>query len=202
MGLKRGYIVEDDTPVTSGPTKIRRFRLSSGDHVYLPLDVASALVSRHSPAEEFFFVEKGLLGRTAWAGNLHDVRVALASGHLSPRDLGGLRLPTYEAPSGWAPPVEEDDHSKVGEKMASVADMLRQRGMPETAQSLTVESWIAHATSEGWCVANRADALHGRVWCFREEAPDHGGLHIPTCPTCHNVKAIMLMIARQTREWG
>ena len=31
MGLKRGYIVEDDTPVTRGPTKIRRFRLSSGD---------------------------------------------------------------------------------------------------------------------------------------------------------------------------
>lgn len=202
MGLKRGYIVGDDTPVTSGPTRIRRFRLSSGDHVYLPLDVAHAVVTRHSPAEEFFFVEKGLLGRTAWAGNLHDVRVALANGHLSPRDLGALRLPTYEAHPGWAPMVGEDDHAKVGEKAADLAEMMRQRGMPDTANELTVECWIEHATSEGWCVANRADALHGRVWCDREEAPDHGGLHNPACPTCLNVKLFMLITAKQAGEWG
>jgi hypothetical protein len=202
MGLKRGYIVEDDTPVTRGPTKIRRFRLSSGDHVYLPLDVAYAVVTRHSPAEEFFFVEKGLLGRTAWAGNLHDVREVIRLSILPEKDFGGLRLPTYEWHLHWEPPVEEDDHAKVGARMPALAEMLRNAGTPETADTLTVESWVEHATTEGWCVANRSDALHGWVWCGREEAPNHAKPHIPTCPTCHNVKSFMFMIGRQVGEWG
>ena len=43
MGLKRGYIAAEDTP-SADAVRIRRFRLSSGDRVYLPLDVAAFIL--------------------------------------------------------------------------------------------------------------------------------------------------------------
>jgi hypothetical protein len=203
MGLKRGYILEENTPAAPGAANIRRFKLSNGDQVYLPSDVSAALISRHSPAEEFFFLERGLFGRTAWAGNLHDLRVALADGHLKPKDVGGLRLPVQEEVPGWAPMVEEDDHRMVGEKADPLADMLRKRGMPESAETLTVEAWVNNCAKQGWCIADRADSLHGRVWCGRENAmPNHPGTHIPVCPKCQSVKMAMYAMYKRAGAWG
>lgn len=199
MGLKRGYIVEEDTP-RADAVRIRRFRLSNGDRVYLPLDVASFILTRHSPAEEFFFVEKGLLGRTAWAGTLHEVRVALANGTLSPGDIKGLHLPAQDAPSGWNPMTEEDDHSRVGAKIGPLAATMRANGRPETAEAMTVDAWVTNATSEGACAAERADGEHGHVRCGHNKG--HTGNHEPLCPECDIVKQIMYAMAESASAWG
>jgi hypothetical protein len=98
--------------------------------------------------------------------------------------------------------AEEDDHSMVGAKADDLAETLRQHGMSETADTLTVSSWTANAQKEGWCTAQRSDREHGVVVCSREQAASHSGPHVPTCPTCHNVKVVMFWTSKQAGAWG
>ena len=202
MGLKRGYIVDEDTPVAQGEARIRRFRLANGDHVYLPLGVAGALISGHSPAEEFFFVEKGLLGRTGWAGNLHDVRLALGTRELSTQDLGGWRPPPQEEAPRWMPMLEEDDHRMVGLRAPCLADQLRQQGMSKQANALTIPAWLGNREENGWCLEVRSDSLHGHAWCCRTDSPGHIGPHVPVCPLCQGVKVATTWIFRAAGLWN
>jgi hypothetical protein len=103
MGIKHGRVVQEDTP--GKDTKIRRFRLEDGAHVYLPLALCQRLLE-HPPTEEIYFVERGLLGRTEWVGTIAELRIAITRGEVRERDLAGFRLPpspcdTY-GPSGEA----------------------------------------------------------------------------------------------------
>ncbi len=199
MGVKRGYIADEDTPGDRGSTRIRRFKLSNGEHVYLPLDVAGRIIAQHSPAEEFVFVEKGLLGRTAWAGTIGEVRKAVAAGYLSPKDISGLRLPIQELVPGWNAFENEDDYSFVGAKLAALAEDLRRHGMVDTANEMTLDSWLAHARQDGACLAERAESIHGRVWCEADRG--HTGGHVPACPACGLVKVIVYASAQRGGMW-
>ncbi len=199
MGMKRGYIVGEDT-AGARHARIRRFRLSNGEHVYVPRDVATVLLTQHSPAEEFFFVEKGLLGRTAWAGTLGELRRELAGGALSPKDLMGFALPVQQTHAGWVPMPVEDDHAFVGAKRGALAETMRQSGRPDTAAAMTAEAWIRVASSEGACVAERADNNHGMVVC--DDDRGHAGDHTPVCPECDVVKQILFAVADSAGAWG
>lgn len=199
VGLKRGYVLEEDTPGV-GEARIRRFRLTDGSRVYLPRELAAYLMTQHSPAEEFFFVEAGLLGRTAWAGTLGELRHALETGAVSSGDVGRFELPVQEPRAGWNQMLEEDDHMSVGAKVDRLAEQLRKSGRPETAAVMTVEAWVANATSEGACVAEVADRHHGGLRCT--DGKGHGGSHTPVCPECDIVKQVMFAVAQSAGAWG
>ncbi len=199
MGMKRGYIVEEDTPVRREASNIRRFRLSTGEHVYLPLDV-TAFVMEHSPAEEFIFVEKGLLGRTSWAGNTHDARVSLVAGVISPKDLKGVSFRHLDTPPGWGPIFYDDDHGFVGSKLDALAADLRKNGRADIAAGMTVEGWATTLTDDGCCGVHRTDLNHGIVWCWAQGG--HEGHHAPACPRCEIVKDVMRTVAIRAGAWG
>ena len=199
MGMRRGYILEEDTPVRREAAYIRRFLLSTGEHVYLPLDV-TAFVMEHSPAEEFVFIEKGLLGRTAWAGSTHDVRLALVRGDISPKDLAGLSLRHLETPPGWDPLLYDDDHEFVGSKLEALATDMRQHGRADIAGTIIVDGWVKTMSVDGCCVAHRTDSTHGAVWCWAKRGHDRG--HAPACPRCEMVKDLMRTVAVHVGTWG
>lgn len=199
MGMKRGYIVEEDTPVERSAANIRRFRLSTGEHVYLPLDV-TAFIMEHSPAEEFIFVEKGLLGRTAWAGNTMDARAALVAGKISAKDLTGLSLRYLETPPGWFPMLYDDDHGFIGSTLEALASDMRMNGRADIADGMTAEGWVKAQADDGGCMAQRADSTHRIVWCWRDAG--HDGEHGPACPRCEIVKDVTRTVAVHLGAWG
>ena len=134
MGLKRGFIVEDTTPPVRA-AGFRRVRLDSGERVYRPLDVFRGLIGRHSPAAEFFFVERGLLGRTAWAGTLGELREAVASGVVSVSELGTLPAELFGSSADWAQVNPRYDHSKGGAKLGTYRAVFENNGRPEQTAS-------------------------------------------------------------------
>jgi hypothetical protein len=110
VGLKIGRIVADTTPPTR-EARIVRFKLDSGKSVHVPAPLASALLLGHPEGTQFYFVEKGLLGRVSWAGPLEQLHSAVAEGTVSRHDLRGFVLPAE-----WRtdrPPPSATGHSDL-----------------------------------------------------------------------------------------
>jgi hypothetical protein len=168
--------------------------------VYLPLDIATFLLTQHSPAEEFFFIERGLLGRVEWAGTMHELRQAISREAVSAGDIRGLTLPTVRTHEGWEPLAEEDAHELVGAKRGELTHLMQSRGRVDTAAAMEVEAWVQNARSEGACMASIADEMHGQVWCAADRG--HGAGHIPLCAECDIVKQIMFATAQSAGTWG
>ena len=181
MGLKRGYIVADTTP-TVRDARIRRVRLHSGDQVYVPLSVLRGLLERHSPAAEFFFVERGFLGRTAWAGTLAELQAAVSQGIVSIRELGTVPEELFGISDEWADVDIGYDHLRDAAKLETYRAAFEKSRRPQEAVSLTRDSWIATGHRDGCCMKVNIDPRHGSVWCTLDAG--HHGRHEPECPEC------------------
>ncbi len=192
MGVKRGYIVDDTTPPVR-EARIRRVRLDSGEQVYLPLDVFRGLIERHSPAAEFFFVERGLLGRTAWAGTLDELRDAVSAGVVSIRELGTIPAELFGSSRDWAPVDPRYNHSKGGARLGTYRAVFEKHGRAEQGHALTKEAWIATGQRDGCCMQTREDPRHGPVWCTLDAG--HPGRHEPECPECWLVRMLVERVA-------
>ena len=192
MGLKRGYMVEETTPIVSN-ARIHRVRLHSGENVYLPADLFRGLIERHSPAAEFFFVERGLLGRTAWAGTLTELRDAVASGVVEAGELGNLPAELFRTSQEWASVDPRYNHSKGGSTLETYREVFKKRGRMEQARALTRDAWIATGHRDGCCMQMHEEADHGSVWCTLDAG--HPGPHEPECPECWLVQMLMERVA-------
>jgi hypothetical protein len=155
MGIKHGRVVQEDTP--GRDTKIRRFRLEDGTHVYLPLALCQRLLER-PPTEEIYFVERGLFGRTEWVGTVAELRIAITRGQVRERDLGGFRLP----------PSPCDRYGPAGEAVARLLAVLG--GTPASqwerlvaANDSADRAWppgdeTEGSTPAGWVTSAKVDA--------------------------------------------
>lgn len=197
MGLKQGHVVREDTP--AGDNRIRRFLLQNGAHVYLPLALADRLFT-YQASRHFYFVERGLLGRTEWVGTIDDLRAALARGELPQKDLGGFRLPP-EPPQvpGWRSLACNDDHSETGARLEDLRAIASRRGVTGTTW-LTLNDRLAEMRADGCCRVDRADSQHGQVWCA--DKTGHPGNHAPVCLPCLTVLTIIDALVRSSGDWG
>lgn len=198
MGMKRGFIWEEDTPAGSHPPAIRRFRLQSGVHVHLPSPMAEWLLANYASSEEIFFLERGILARTEWVGDEYALRHALAEGQLSHRDLDGIRMEGLQATDGWYPVPWRYDH--VPGALAKLAAMLVEQGKPELAHVLTPDRWIEEANRQRRCLAKHEDRLHGDVVC--ELLAQHGGHHVPVCAACVISYDVIHLQSRRVSRWA
>ena len=198
MGLKHGHIVREDTP--AGDNRIRRFLLDTKAHVYLPLVLADRLFT-YQASRRFFFIERGFLGRTEWVGTIDDLRAALVKGELQQKDLGGYLLPP-EPPRvpGWRPLASNDDHVETGARLEELCAIGARRGMGATTTWLSLDDRLGEMQAEGCCLVDRADSLHGRVWCA--DKAGHPGLHGPVCVPCLMVLTMVDWSVRSSGNWG
>ena len=200
MGVKRGRIVEDTTPSVRD-ARIRRVRLDTGKQVYLPLDVLRRLIERHSPTDEFFFVERGILGRTAWAGTASDLRQAVADGEVERRELGRAADDVFIAPwsvelssdQGWADVDSVYAHDDVESRLSRYRTIFEKNGRHDEAETFTRQAWIATGERDGCCMQSHEVDAHGLVWCLLDSG--HGGQHEPECPECWLVSFIEEKVA-------
>lgn len=132
MGLKRGFVVEDTTPTVRDP-RIRRLRLSTGQQVLVPRETFDRLIHRHPPSTELFFVERGFLGRTAWAGNRAELRQAVEGGLVKLAELGNLPAELL-APTDDLKPVDPPSRHGFAEETplpaSSSSETLQRRLQP------------------------------------------------------------------------
>lgn len=180
MGLKHGYITEEDTPPTAGAPAIRRYRLVGGEHVYLSSALAAWLEDNIPRSEEIFFVERGFLKKVAWVGDMYALRLALAEGRISGADIGKARVEPLVPIGDWYPISDRLFHHGPG--LGNVQKHFRDEGRPDLAAQLTVDGWLARGRLDGLCLAERQDIAHGPVWCRRDS--QHGNSHVPACPSC------------------
>jgi hypothetical protein len=186
VGLKHGRIIEETTPNVSNP-KIHRFRLDTGVQVYVPSHIAHQIIAGHSPSEEFFFVERGLLGRTDWAGTLPELREAVSVGTVRASELGSFRLPESQPSTAWKRRAV-GDHRRPGGKLPQYRAVFTKHGRHGEAAQLTAEAWLANGQGEGFCLATRDDPDHETVWCSLDRG--HPGPHEGDCPECWLVAMI------------
>lgn len=196
MGVKRGRIVADTTPAVR-EAHIRRARLDSGDQVYLPLHVFQRLIDHHSPAEIFYFVERGLLGRTAWAGTFDELRNAVSAGVVSLRELGTVASDLTRAPREWIPVDAGYDHVKGGAKLPYYRAVFEKHGRDEQARALTEDAWVDTGRRDGCCMQARDDADHGSVWCTLDAG--HPGPHEAECADCWLVRMLVERAAESSK---
>jgi hypothetical protein len=198
MGIKHGHVLGEDTP--PGDNRIRRFRLDNGARVYLPLALADRLFT-YQASRHFYFLERGLLGRTEWLGTIDDLRREVARGGIRQPDLGGFRLPP-EPPRtpGWRPLACNDDHIETGARLEELRAIGQRRGMAETQTWLTLNDRLAEMRADGCCLVDRADAQHGRLWCA--DKAGHPGDHGPACVPCLMVLTMVDWSARSAGSWG
>lgn len=180
MGMKHGYIDEEDTPPTAGPPAIRRFRLIGGERVYLPSALAAWLESTYPRSEEIFFLERGFLRKVHWVGDEYALRLDLAEGRIDRADIGKVRVDPLIPIDGWYPMSGRFFHYAPG--LGNVQKYFRDEGRPDLAALLTIDQCLERWRVEGLCLAERPDTGHEHVWCRRPS--HHRSSHVPACPPC------------------
>jgi len=96
MNVRKGRIERIETPPTM-KQRILKVHLSSGRAVHVPREVLELLVDTGLDVKaEITFVEKGLLGRTAWLGTPDLLPLGVVLGAISASEA---------AKAGWKPPL-------------------------------------------------------------------------------------------------
>lgn len=195
MAFKHGYVDAETTPPTK-VARIRRFRLDNGKQVFLPAELAATLMPDGPPPVRLYCIERGILGRTDWAGTLPEVRAALRNGRVKERDLGGFRLPDGPAWFGgdygpnspaveqilaalerldraeWANLVSVNDGAGRGHppELTSDSDYRRALGAASEAASMIAMTAVGPKAAEAW----RAEAITSLAHSGGPESPERG----------------------------
>lgn len=164
--------------------------------MHVPREILRDLMERHPPSTEFFFVERGLLRRTGWAGSLNDLREAVAAGVVGASELGDLPGDLFADSARWIA-VPSSDHSKTRTQMAAYRALLERHGRSNEAYRLSNDAWLAQGRQEGCCLQTRDDPDHGPVWCMLDSG--HPGPHEPECPDCWLANFVKESLATEVR---